>query len=176
MRGDLRVDEKAVRNASKVASITPEAKEAARNLRRGAAMNPRTQLLGTAAVPQPRRRQQPERDLLHIPLCQHLGWRAHPTVVWWHTPSGGSRHKAEAANLQKMGTKRGLPDLLLLHAGVLHALELKNGKAGRVSPAQSEMLIALAKAGCRTAVARDLDEALHVLEHWDLIRGDGARS
>jgi hypothetical protein len=58
-----------------------------------------------------------------------------------------------------------------LHQGQLHALELKNGTRGRVSPAQSEMLIALAKAGCRTAVARDLDEALQVLEYWNLIRG-----
>jgi hypothetical protein len=105
-----------------------------------------------------------------------LGWRAHPGVVWWHTPSGGRRHKIEAAHLQRMGVKRGLPDLLLLFGGQLHALELKNGSRGRVSPAQSEMLIALAKAGCRTAVARTLDEALKVLEHWNLIRGDGGRS
>jgi VRR-NUC domain len=134
------------------------------------------ELLSTCNAAPPRRRQQPERELLHVPVCQPLGWRAHPAVVWWHTPSGGSRHKIEAANLRRMGARKGLPDLLLLHDGQLHALELKNGKRGRISPAQSEMLIALAKAGCRTAVARDLDEALEVLEHWNLIRGDGGRS
>jgi hypothetical protein len=121
-------------------------------------------------------RQQPERELLHVPIRQHLAWRAHPGVVWWHTPSGGRRHKIEAVHLQRMGVKRGLLDILALNQGVLHAIELKNGKAGRISPAQSEMLIALAKAGCRTAVARTLDETLDVLEHWNLIRGDGERS
>jgi hypothetical protein len=99
-----------------------------------------------------------------------LDWRAHPGVVWWHTPSGGRRHKIEAVHLQRMGARRGLPDLLLLHESRLHALELKNGTRGHVSSAQSEMLTALVKAGCRTAVARTLDEALEVLTEWGLIR------
>jgi hypothetical protein len=89
---------------------------------------------------------------------------------------GGNGAEGTERQAKNQRYYRLLPDILLLFEGQLHALELKNGTRGRVSPAQSEMPIALAKAGCRTAVTRSLDEALQVLEHWELIRGDGGRS
>jgi hypothetical protein len=41
--------------------------------------------------------------------------QAHPALkMLFHVPNGGSRHVAEAVKLKAMGTRQGVPDLLLL--------------------------------------------------------------
>jgi hypothetical protein len=45
--------------------------------------------------------------------------------IWWHTPNGGSRNKAEAGKLKMMGLLAGVPDLIILYKGKPHFIELK---------------------------------------------------
>jgi hypothetical protein len=76
----------------------------------------------------------------------------------------------EAKILVGLGVTKGVPDVLLWHAGKSFAVELKS-ESGRVSSAQAEMLDRLSKAGVYTACCYGLDRALAVLESWGLVKG-----
>ena len=93
-----------------------------------------------------------------------------PAAFYFHCPNGGFRYPAEAAILKGLGVLAGIPDVLVLHQGKLHGLELKVD-GGKVSPAQSAAMAALTEAGAVTAVAWDLDQALLMLEGWGILRG-----
>jgi hypothetical protein len=51
-------------------------------------------------------------------------------------PNGGTRVIAEAVKLKATGTRKGVSDLVLITKGSVYFIELKNGKAGRLSPHQ----------------------------------------
>ena len=107
-------------------------------------------------------------------VVEHLQWRARPNVWWTHIPLGGARFKTEAAIFKGLGVRRGAPDLLIVIDGRACFLELK-APGGRVTAAQHECHAALLAAGARVAVASDIDEALAVLESWDVLRPDAAQ-
>lgn len=120
-------------------------------------------------------------DKLQAAIAAHLTARASSDVLWWHTPNGGSRNAIEAAKLRRMGVKPGIPDLLLLVGGRLHALELKTAKQGsrakgRLSAHQMIVLDAMGRQGVRVAVAYGLDEALAQIEAWGLFRSTMKRA
>jgi hypothetical protein len=124
------------------------------------------------AAPRPGRSPQPYRpseDLIHRALVGHLAVRARPDIAWWHTPNGGSRHRAEAARMSGLGVKAGVPDFLFVAGGRGYALELKR-PGGKLSPAQRDMHDKLRAAGAEVATAYGLDEALAILKDWGLIR------
>lgn len=115
------------------------------------------------------RRQHPERAV-HIAVAEHLRLRGKPGLVWWHTPNGGSRDVREAAALKRMGVLPGVSDFLMLHNGKLFSLELKPEVGGRLSEEQMAFLAAVNSAGGYASAARGIDEALRVLQAWELIR------
>lgn len=102
-------------------------------------------------------------------------------LLWTAIPNGGKRSAITGAILKAEGVKAGFPDVAILEpfhiwgeakacgfvsrsfhfSGVF--IELKNGKAGRVSPAQKEWIEALRKRGYRAEVARTMDEVLDLL-------------
>lgn len=99
-----------------------------------------------------------------LTMCSAQGW------LWTHFPAGEHRHPAVAAKLKAMGLKKGWPDLLLLSPeGVLHALELKRGKAP-LKPEQEGFRDACLARGVPWAVARSVDEALRILHDWGAVR------
>lgn len=100
-------------------------------------------------------------------VVAHLQRRAAKGVIYWHTPNGGKRAISEAAKMKRLGVLPGVPDLLILRAGELFALELKT-ETGRLSDDQKHMLSELAKAGATTATAYGLDHALTLLEQWGI--------
>jgi hypothetical protein len=107
-----------------------------------------------------------------IALVEHLRWRA-PRDMWWcHYPSGGRRNAVEAAILKSMGTKPGVPDLLLVKDGKFFALELKV-LGGRLSRAQVECHEDLRRAGAMVDVATGIDESLKILTEWGALPGGG---
>jgi hypothetical protein len=108
-------------------------------------------------------------------VVAHLNARAMPGVFWFHCPMGGYRRKADAAILKAMGAKPGVPDIIAINRGTVHALELKHLN-GKLSTAQKATLDALELAGARVAVAYTLDEALVTLETWGVLRRDAGRS
>lgn len=109
-------------------------------------------------------------EAVHRQIAALLTWAASPGVVWWHTPNGEARSKAGAGRLKAMGTRAGMPDLMLLRGGLLYALEIK-AAAGRVSPAQAEVHRALADAGAEVWVAFGYDDAAGWLRARGLVRG-----
>lgn len=57
--------------------------------------------------------------------------------IFWHTPNGGSRNKAEAGKLKLMGLLPGVPDIIIIyHDGILF-LELKD-LIGKLSTGQKD--------------------------------------
>lgn len=76
-------------------------------------------------------------------------------------PNGGQRDVRVARKLKAEGVVAGVPDLFLAVArGQSHGLwiEMKNGKAGRVSEHQHYMIDALARQGYKGVVCRTFDE------------------
>jgi hypothetical protein len=114
-----------------------------------------------------KRRAQPERALT-CTVCKNLAWRA-PHVWFTHFPAGGRRSRITGAILKGMGTKAGVPDLLLVSGGRLFGLELKNGTEGRLSDAQVETHAAMRKAGAVIGTAGTIDEALDLLTEWGVL-------
>lgn len=98
-----------------------------------------------------------------------MAWRglgAPDEAVLFAIPNGGARHIATAARLKREGVRAGVPDLFLaLPVGKDHGLfiELKAGKAGRVSEAQTRMQAVLFGSGYATVVCRSFDEAMAVV-------------
>jgi hypothetical protein len=115
------------------------------------------------------RRRQPERNL-QCSVVEHLAWRA-PAGTWFtHFPAGGRRSRVTGAILKGMGTKAGVPDLLILSHGRLYGLELKAGY-GKPSSTQVETHSAMREAGAVVGVASDIDQALNLLAQWGILPG-----
>jgi hypothetical protein len=96
----------------------------------------------------------------------------------FHVPNGGSRHIAEATKLKAMGTRQGVPDLLLPvprlgghdkacerieYNGL--ALELKS-PSGRLRATQAWWLQQLQESDWAVAVAWTFSEARHILRSY----------
>lgn len=106
-----------------------------------------------------------DEERLHITVAAYLNYALADHVFWCHAPNGGSRNKAEAAKLKGMGVKPGTPDILLVHDGLAHWIELKAGK-GRLSKAQEVTHVRLNNAGCPIALAWSLEEVERTLRRW----------
>jgi hypothetical protein len=110
----------------------------------------------------------PEQTLQRAVIA-HLQWRARPGVWWCHLANGGWRSPIEAKIFKALGVVAGAPDLLIVADGRAYFLELKAPR-GRVSAAQHECHEALRAAGAFVAIASDIDEALELLERWEILR------
>ena len=91
-----------------------------------------------------------------------------------HVPNGGARDARTGARLKAMGTRRGVPDLLVPwpkigagNRGPYHGLwlELKRHD-GRVRPEQAWWLERLAELGYAVAVAYSYDQATSALDEY----------
>lgn len=94
----------------------------------------------------------------------------HPELrLLLHIPNGGLRTKRVAAQLQRLGVRPGVPDLLLPVArGRYHGLwiELKAQPGRRVSAAQEEWLRALEEQGYFTVVCVGWEAARRMIEAY----------
>jgi hypothetical protein len=107
----------------------------------------------------------------HRAVVQHLTARGARGCVWFHPANGGWRHHIEAARFVGLGVKPGVADLILLHAAKFHALEIKCDRKVRVSPAQRRFIAEVKAAGGEADIGYGLDDCLHILERWQLLRG-----
>jgi VRR-NUC domain len=117
-------------------------------------------------------RRQPEAAIQRV-IVQHYRKRAAHGVFMFAVPNGGYRRPVEAAIMKATGTVAGIPDTIWIKDGRCYALELK-AEGGRLSPAQEQALIALRKAGALACHAHGLDQALRILEGWQLLRGSSS--
>lgn len=94
---------------------------------------------------------------------------AYPDLLMlYHVPNGGSRNRAEAAKLKRMGVRAGVPDLVLPvprdgYAGLY--IELKVGE-NRPSKNQKNWLEKLALHGYKALVCYGGNEAIETLEQY----------
>lgn len=114
----------------------------------------------------PRKKQE---DLLHMAVWSEFEQRRAPGVIGWHTPNGGYRSKAQAADFKKMGVVSGVPDLQFIAPGPrLVFIELK-AKKGRRSEEQEEMRQRLLNAGATWYQSNDLAEVVGIMRAERLI-------
>jgi hypothetical protein len=112
-------------------------------------------------------RRRPEQQIQKAVL-DHLAWRALPGTWWCHYPSGGWRSPIEARIFKSLGVVAGVPDLLIVRCGQLHALELKV-QGGRLTDTQSATHEDMKRAGVIVATAYGIDAALEQLTMWGLL-------
>jgi hypothetical protein len=115
------------------------------------------------------RRARPEQVIQRC-VFEHLRLRSQPATFSFHPANGGFRTPIEAKILKGQGVVAGTPDVIVIKAGRVYALELKSPD-GRISDAQRSTMDAMTAAGAICSVAYSLDEALAVLERWQVLRG-----
>jgi hypothetical protein len=115
------------------------------------------------------RRPRPE-DAIQRAVFQHFRARGAPGVFVFHPANGGYRRPIEAKILKGLGVTAGVPDVIAIKDGRTFALELK-AEGGRLTPAQEQVLIQLREAGAMATHAHGLDQALRILEGWNLLKG-----
>jgi hypothetical protein len=114
-------------------------------------------------------------QLIQRAVFDHLRARAARGVFAFHVPNGGYRKPIEAAIMQGLGVKAGVPDVVAIHEGRCYGLELK-AQGGRATPKQLEAIAAMEAAGAHCCITEGLDRALAVLEQWGILRGRNAQS
>ncbi len=114
------------------------------------------------------RRNRPEQALQKA-VCQYLDVALPPDAIYWHTPNGGGRSKAEAGIFKAMGVKPGIPDLFILRNGLLFGIELKAGR-GTVTAAQEAMHEALERQHVPVAVCRSIHDVYAKLDGYIPLR------
>lgn len=100
-------------------------------------------------------------DSLQIAVARLLD---HTGLHWFHCPNGGKRNILVAAKLKRMGTKAGVPDVMIVtptigHCGV--AIELKSD-SGRLTDTQKQWREALTSCGWAYYTARSVDEVIEI--------------
>ena len=111
---------------------------------------------------------QPIERRLHIAIANLLTKCAAPGVWFSHLPAGEYRRPETARLLQRLGTRRGLPDLMIVDSSGVAFLELKR-RGGKPTPEQTEFLERCHAAGIRCAVADSFDAATNVLKQWGVL-------
>ena len=84
-------------------------------------------------------------------------------------PNGGLRKQTVALELKAEGQMNGIPDLHIPVPRKGYAslyIEMKNGKAGRLSDAQKEIIEQLRKLGNKVEVVRTFDEFKEVVDDY----------
>jgi hypothetical protein len=118
-------------------------------------------------------------DALDMLLLAPAMWAAYPAG---HIQLSGQA----AAKLARMGLKRGWPDVLVVHGGAVHGVELKRHGSGlsrtrtvrtrrgslRIAEGQLDTFPRLEAAGMRLAVCDTVEAVLQALAAWGVpLRG-----
>lgn len=84
-------------------------------------------------------------------------------------PNGVFTTKTSAGKLVSEGVKHGIPDLhipIAMNGYSSLYIEMKNGKAGKISNYQKEMSTQLASYGNKVAICRSLEEFIYEVESY----------
>jgi hypothetical protein len=118
------------------------------------------------------RRKNDEEDQLQIALVGHLERRSHKDIIWYMVGNGTAKSKAVAGKAKAMGQRRGVGDMaFVLKGGQAAFLELKVGK-NVASADQEEFAQRCEKIGALYAIVWGIDQALAVLEVWQVLKPD----
>jgi hypothetical protein len=103
-------------------------------------------------------------------VFQHLRQRGAPDVFAFHPRNEGRDQRTLAGINTGLGVIPGLPDVIIIKGGITFALELKT-TTGKLSRAQTGVLIEMRRCGCDTGYAMGLDAALAWMEERGILRG-----
>jgi phosphopantothenoylcysteine synthetase/decarboxylase len=121
-----------------------------------------------------------EEFVTHAALVEHLRQFRREGVVFFHPSSGEERTKRVhpktgkvfcpgGTRLQRMGMRKGVPDLVILHSRRIMGLEVKSPD-GALSREQKEFRVEWERAGGIYAVARSVEEGKVALAEWGVVR------
>jgi hypothetical protein len=114
--------------------------------------------------------------VIHVGLVEHLRRFRHDGVVFFHPSSGEERTKRfirpGGTRLQRMGMRKGVTDLVILHSGRILGVEVKS-PGGTVSREQKEFRVEWERAGGIYVVVRSVEEGGALLEEWGVVRASG---
>ena len=90
----------------------------------------------------------------------------------YHVPNEGKRSKAEAARQQRLGLRRGVPDLILDYPkGIYHGLRVEmKVKPNKTTTDQEAWLERLERAGYFVAVCYSAQEAIETIQAYIMLR------
>jgi hypothetical protein len=89
-------------------------------------------------------------------------------VVWWSVDHASYAGSAPGARIGR-GIVAGVPDLLVLHRGLAHMVEIKT-PAGELPDPQQSVMAAVLAGGGRVGAVRDTEEMLGRLDAWGIPR------
>ena len=115
--------------------------------------------LHTLTIPSHSRHTDPEHALQVA--CVRWFRLQYPYALIYAVPNGGQRNVVVASKLKAEGATAGVPDLHIPIPRKGYAslyIEMKNGKAGRLSESQREMIDRLQGYGNKVAVCRTFEE------------------
>src|SRR5512139_2703436 len=92
-----------------------------------------------------------------------VAWLEAQGLLFSHIPNE-SPSKRQAIKNKRLGTRRGVPDFLVLVPGKVIFVELKRQRGGRVSPEQKIWVAALTAAGCPAKVCCGAQEAIEFVK------------
>lgn len=111
-------------------------------------------------------------------------WLENNEVCFAHYPAGGSRHKIEAANLKRQGTKKGISDLLIFDPpprapflrGMVLEMKRPDRSSTRIRKEQKEWFGRFLRRGWIIAVGYGSKDAIEKLTFWGYDkRGESSR-
>lgn len=108
-------------------------------------------------------------DALHIAVVETAALAIKPEVFWFHVPNQSRGNVAWYSKMKRMGLRAGVPDLVFVHCGIAHFVELKAGD-NTLSPPQREARAGILRAGARHAVCRSVEDCQKVWKLWELTR------
>jgi hypothetical protein len=117
--------------------------------------------------------------VIHAGLVEHLRRFREDGVVFFHPSSGEERTKRVhpktgkvfcpgGTRLQRMGMRKGVPDLVILHSGRIMGLEVKS-PGETLSREQKEFRVEWERAGGIYSVVRSVEEGTALLEKWGVV-------
>jgi hypothetical protein len=117
--------------------------------------------------------------IIHAGIVEHLQRFRKEGVVFFHPSSGEERTKRVhpktgkvycpgGTRLQRMGLRKGVPDLVILHSGRIMGLEVKRPGA-MLSREQKEFRTEWERASGVYAVVRSVEEGKALLATWGVL-------
>lgn len=109
---------------------------------------------------QPKRKPKQQEHRLQVACLEWLRM-AYPNVLCYAIPNGGQRNEIEGKRLKDEGVTAGIPDLHIpLPRGAYASLyiEMKDGKKGRLSDHQKQLINLLQSYGNKVVVCRTIEE------------------
>ena len=91
-------------------------------------------------------------------------------IYWLYVGNGGRRSPIEARVFKSLGVRPGIPELIVIHQGQIYRQELM-ADTGKIAPVRAAAHARMRAAGAEVEVATGINDALDLLQRWQLLRG-----